>query len=388
MTPESSAQPRLWLRMTLMACVSRQGIKRMPSLYSATFVCYSDLLFGCFIHVCRYLDAFNVCCFGEARAYTNPKVSDQYPYLRKAEFFSLDVYDVEHRKYGRFLPGFKFVEIPGASLNVVGVLKRQASLDAIEETMKDPSCVAMVFFTKILNRAISCLPLCTRTRRNNLTQTSQQHLPRYYRLYSEDIPDLSLQIRIALRSLPCDEQYTFYFVYVKLGQQQQTTLPLTLHGLNLDMVIADVRKIEYSSCHLAINLSHMADDYSLFWDATRTAIFLKGKRVVKYPVMGLGEIGNITSNFPRGDPIRKAWRIQSREYIHVTFAQAYTPLTKPMDTRTPFHDHPFLISFLLGRDCLRGHKDFHHIMECTEGRKEYHALCESIVMQLTRATAR
>ena len=51
--------------------------------------------------------------------------------------------------FGRFLPGVNFTEIPGASLNVVGVLKRRAPLDTIEETLKDPTSVASVLFQKV-----------------------------------------------------------------------------------------------------------------------------------------------------------------------------------------------------------------------------------------------
>ena len=349
---------------------------------------YSKYLY-IYIYIYRSLDAFKICSFGEARVYTNPNVSDQYIYLRKTQFFSLDAYaDADHRKYGKYLPGFKFVDIPGATLKVVGILRRRAPLETIEDTIKFPQCIANTFFNKVLNAAISCLPIVTRTRQNNLSLSSRGHLPTYYRLYPEDIPVLSNEIKQALKSLPRDDQFTFYFVYMKFGQQQCIIPPLTISSLNLDMVIADVHKIEYSCCHIAVNFHHSSGDYSVFWHATEIAIFLRGKRVVKYPFMGLSEIGNVSSSFPRELELKNAWPRQSRDDIHLTHAQAYTPLIKPMDTSTPFHDHPFLISFLLGREYVKTHKEFQHIVECTEGKKEYSALREAIILKLSRAVAR
>ena len=227
------------------------------------------------------------------------------------------------------------------------MLKRQASLDTIEETIRDPSCVATTFFNKVLNKASSSLSITTRTRQHNLSLTSRHYTPEYYRLYPEDISALSMEIKYAIKSLPPDEQFTFYN---NLGQQQPLTSPRSIRSLNLDMVISDVNKIEYSSCHIAVNFRHTETDYSILWDPTKTAIFLRGQKVVKYPFMGLAEVGNVTSTFPRTALIKNAWRRDSREDIHVTYAQAYTPFNKPMGTRRPFIDHPYLLSFLLGRE--------------------------------------
>ncbi len=328
------------------------------------------------------------CALSVRPVYTTPKVSDQYFLLRKANFFSLDSYeDEEHRLHGKFMPGFNFADMPGATLKVVGILKRQAPLETIDETLQNPSRIAKTFF-KALNKAIAGLPCETRTCKNNMSSTGMHHLPSLYRLYQEDVACLSVNIKREIKSLAPEDLYTFYFVYMKYGQQQVITPPLTMARLGLDAVVAYPRKLEYSSCHIATNFSHRDNRFSVFWDSEKTSVFLRGQRVVRYPFMGLGEIGNVTSNFPRTEEIQDVWPISSRENIFITYAQAYTPLTKPMDTKTPFHDHPFLISFILGRRYVESHREFHHIAECTEGKKEYRALRESIVKQLARATAR
>ena len=119
--------------------------------------------------------------------------------------------------------------------------------------IRDPSCVATTFFNKVLNKAISSLSITTRTRQHNLSLTSRHYTPEYYRLYPEDISALSMEIKYAIKSLPPDEQFTFYN---NLGQQQPLTSPLSIRSLNLDMVISDVNKIEYSCCHIAVNFCH------------------------------------------------------------------------------------------------------------------------------------
>ena len=70
----------------------------------------------------RSLDAFNVCPFGESRVYTDPKVGNRRDLLWKTQIFGTESYDEAHRHYATYNPGFKFVELLGADLLVVGVL--------------------------------------------------------------------------------------------------------------------------------------------------------------------------------------------------------------------------------------------------------------------------
>ena len=132
----------------------------------------------------------------------------------------MDAYDdEEHRRHATFMPGFNFTDIPGATLKVVGILRRQASLEAIDETLTDPSRVAKTFFGA-LNTAIEGLTCEARTRRNNVSSTGRRYTPSVYRLYPEDIRCLSVNLKYAVRSLPPEDLYTFYFIYMKYGQQQ------------------------------------------------------------------------------------------------------------------------------------------------------------------------
>lgn len=167
------------------------------------------------------------------------------------------------------------------------------------ETIEDTS------FNKVLNAAISCLPIVTRTRQNNLSLSSRCHLPTHYRLYPEHIPVLSTKIKHALKSLSHDDQLQF-------GQQQCITPPLTIRSLAWWLQV--FRK---SSTRVAI-FHHSSGDYSVFWHATEIAIFLRGKRVVKYPLMVLVKLGVSPPVFPE---IKNAWPLQSRGDIHLTHAK-------------------------------------------------------------------
>ena len=74
--------------------------------------------------------------------------------------------------------------------------------------------------------------------------------------------------------------------------------------------------------------------------------------------------------------------------VHLTYGQAYTPLSKAMDNKRPFCDHPYLLSALLGREYVASTQSFRHIQECTEGMKEFRFLRESIKTMLSRTEAR
>lgn len=68
--------------------------------------------------------------------YTNPVVCDQKPYISKAQFFDLDVYDSNHREHAKFVPGFVFGDVAGAELKVVGILDRDARVDDLVDEQK------------------------------------------------------------------------------------------------------------------------------------------------------------------------------------------------------------------------------------------------------------
>ena len=100
------------------------------------------------------------------------------------------------------IPGFKFWEIPGATLNVIGILNPNAQAQHAQEIQASETLFVSQFFLQVLNPCIDGLPLQTKTRVNNLMKTSlkTQILPTYHRIYRQDTPALSSAIQSMLVS--------------------------------------------------------------------------------------------------------------------------------------------------------------------------------------------
>ena len=133
------------------------------------------------------------------------------------------------RKHATYVPGFKLADMTGGNLSVVGFLKPTTSEEQVEEF--DLSQFSSTFYTKILNKAINSMPISTRTRTNNLTNTSRQShsIPKFYRLYLEDIRALSNKIKHLSLALDATHPYTYDFAFYLFGQQILQAFPLNHH---------------------------------------------------------------------------------------------------------------------------------------------------------------
>lgn len=295
---------------------------------------------------------------------------DQHNYLYKAKVFGVEHYDDDHKKHATFYPGFKFVAMPGADLMVVGVLNKDACLDEMDDVKRNLPTVASTFFRQLLNPALLTLSPECRTRQHNLAMCGRRILPRYYRLYPEDINELFASIRARMRARNGDILFDYFFVYYKYGQQLRFSLPFSLQTVSINAIVASMDRVECISCHLAMTFGHVDDNMSVLWDLDKTASAFRGR---KYPLFGLGEVGNVTSVYPLVEDIVDAWPYATRDAVIVTYLQAYTPLTKAMDFK-PFADHPYLIYNLLGMNYVRSRESFKHIAESVDEKKDYIAL--------------
>lgn len=358
---------------------------------SRSSVCYHLDLDG-IVLASRHLDAFQVCHCGEARVQTTcGQVLDKSSFLEKNDIFDSDVYDSHHLALARYMPGFAFVSMPGGtSLQVVGILNPRADVQEAERCRASPSLVRKTFFTEVLNRAILALPTSSRTRTNNLALTASitGSLPEYYRLYKEDICELSCKVRDQLRALPSDSPYWYHFVYHKYGQQivLGNDGPPTLQSTQLDLLVADVNHLECAGVHIAVNFSARDPENALFWDAERTGAHLRGQQVHRFPFMGLTEVGNTTCRYPRWPQLLDVW---DNRGVHVTHSQAYTPAVKPMGTHRPFALHPFLLSYLLGRDYVASRRElFSSVVRSTDRGLDVAMLKEALTLNLANNRAR
>lgn len=338
----------------------------------------------------RHLDAFQVCHCGEARVATSGQVADKRPFLTKNDIFCEDVYDAHHLALAKYMPGFAFASMPGgSSLHVVGILNPAADVQEAERCIANPSQVRKTFFKEVLNRAILALPTSCRTRNNNLalTATMTGVLPEYYRLYKEDICTLSAALRDQMRAMPSNSPYSYHFMYHKFGQQivlERNSHP-TLQSTRLNVLVGNVDHLECAGLHVAVNFTARDQEGALFWDVEKTGDLFRGQRVHRFPFMGLTEIGNATCSYPRWPQLLDVW---DNRGIHVTHAQAYTPLVKAFGTYRPFALHPFLLSYLLGKDYVGSRREFGGVVRSTVHDLDFYMLQESLTLHLANNRAR
>ena len=69
------------------------------------------------------------------------KVTDHRPHLSKCDFFNT-TYNLAVHPMANFNPGFKFMELPGASLNIVGVLNDNATPEEAEQLQSSDTLFA------------------------------------------------------------------------------------------------------------------------------------------------------------------------------------------------------------------------------------------------------
>ena len=103
-------------------------------------------------------------------------------------------------------------------------------------------------------------------------------------------------------------------------------MPISLASTNLDVVIADPSWLLGASIHLAITFTHQHPRYSVFWSTQPTTEYLQGQNTKRYPFLGLSEIGNTTSTFPRAQSFQQAIQ-PSNDKIEVPFALHMLKLT-------------------------------------------------------------
>ena len=142
--------------------------------------------------------------------------------------------------------------------------------------------------------------------------------------------------------------------------------------------------IEIASIHYAINLTHVDPNHSVFWGTERTSAYLSGARTQKHPIFGLYQIANITSAMPRN----LTHLILPTDDTTITYAQAYTPFTKGLCGQRPFIDHPFLLTYILGKEYIEAAPHMHQLYESTILDRDYSQIRESIIFNLYNSVAR
>ena len=127
------------------------------------------------------IQVFTCCAFGEERVYTTRKVTNHHSYVSKCDFFNT-TYTSTLQPMANYYPGFKFLELPGASLNVIGVLNTHATPQEEEQVKSSDARFALEFYRNISIPSIEGLAVESKTRSNNLVTTFRHSniLPIYF----------------------------------------------------------------------------------------------------------------------------------------------------------------------------------------------------------------
>lgn len=110
----------------------------------------------------------------------------------------------------------------------------------------------------------------SRLHNNTATYTATGILPKYFRVYSEDVDDLDLAIAVATITSPLDSAICWYFACWQFGQQQELLEGEEVgpHAFGLSDAFQFGDECRFSA-HLAMNIRHTDTRYSLFWDCNK-----------------------------------------------------------------------------------------------------------------------
>ena len=136
-----------------------------------------------------------------------------------------------------------------------------------------------VWVRHVLLSAVASLETSRRTRRFNTVETalSTDILPKYVRLYREDLDELDEKLEEATSSSSHFTTLMWFFALYKFGQRflccTRDTLGPESFGFG-SMFQAD--RLDSVSVHLALNFSSNEDMYDLFWDRLRIKDWTRG----------------------------------------------------------------------------------------------------------------
>lgn len=269
-----------------------------------------------------------------------------------------------------------------------------------------------LWLKQVLMGAIRSLPETTRTRLYNTPRTTEETgiLPRYIRLYEEDLEPLDSAMHASHASSDL-RTLSWYYVSCKFGQRltlkRGEVMELQSFGLQA-MFRTD--QLDSVCLHLALNFSsnEEEEEYDLFWDRVRTRDWIRGYcipcpvvkltivirvclylgSVESYPLFGLWEVGNVTVNYPRHRELQQDVGVGGS----LLYVQAYTPLAKALEDRVPLVGRPNLLTYMLGEryvstspkfkavwDEVRTERTKHELLEVTHPDVPFEARLEFVV---------
>lgn len=152
---------------------------------------------------------------------------------------------------------------------VVFRAKDTACATDVEEWRINEKTLLNAWMKTVLIPAIASLPPDSRTRLNNASHTclSTGVLPKYVRIYGEDVEELEANLFHVTSQSQLDEQLSWYYLFVRLGQRHQLqsgeALGPDAFGLEEEFDLSQTLRF---SAHLAMNFASVDQSFSLFWN--------------------------------------------------------------------------------------------------------------------------
>ncbi len=164
----------------------------------------------------------------------------------------------------------KLLDTPVGPLGVIFRPKPNTTPSNMEQW--DYTTITRTWWMTVLIPAIHSLAEDSRTHLHNnpATHKATGILPKYFRIYREDVDELDLALADASVTSPLDSDLCWYFACWQFGQQQQLMegdeVGSHAFGLSEAFQLGDVCRF---SAHLAMNIRHNDPRYSLFWNCSK-----------------------------------------------------------------------------------------------------------------------
>ena len=339
-----------------------------------------------------------MCELGEARAYFRSYVEDTYNATSKGGIF--EYLPDNLKEFQAWQPSFRLVAGSGTSdVMVVFRPKPEAVPDNVKKWREEQSNLPRTWWTKILIPALHLLPAASRTRRFNTTAAFQATgtLPKYIKLYHEDLEQLEHNLAVASQTSPFKDDLSWHFMHAMFGQRQDLKEDEQLgpEAFGLGRMF-DLSKVCRFCAHVAMNFVCLDPAYSLLWNRENTKHWSRfrsefvslplrltlrslidvgsgsGGGISSFPLFGLFELGNTIFYYPDNPNLEGA--VGNHNVTYVVF---YTPITKPLEELTPLRVRPYLLTYLLGRRYVSTKPKFRDVWNEVETERTRHVLLEA-----------
>lgn len=175
------------------------------------------------------------------------------------------------------------MDAPGAPVQVFFRLKADAAARDGDQWKEAEKGLLQAWTRSVLLPAITSLETSRRTRQYNAAETAleSQILPKFLRIYREDLEELDRALEEATSSSSSNfTTLSWFFGLYKFGQRQlfcgRDVLGPQSFGFGS---MFNVDQLDAVSVHLALNFACEDEGLDLFWDRARIHVWTRGETI-------------------------------------------------------------------------------------------------------------